>query len=148
MATYDQLPVYKAGYDLLVLVFSSCRGMQRDYRYTLGESLKKELLGMVVNIYRANCRPDKREPLSQARENIEVVRLMWRLCNELKQVPFRTFVSASEKIEDISRQLTAWERSCQPRAAEGRDPGGGRKEKAAGTPGQESGRPRPAGESR
>ena len=82
--------------------------MQRDYRYTLGENLKKELVDMLVHIYRANCRYQKTEQIAQARENLEIVKLMWRLCNELKQIPLKTFALASEKLENISRQLTAW----------------------------------------
>ena len=113
MATYDHLPVYKESYDLLVIAFTSCRNMQRDYRYTLGENLKKELLDMVTNIYRANCRYQKMELIAQARENLEIARLLWRLCNELKLVSLKIFVSASEKIENISCQLTAWEKSCE-----------------------------------
>jgi len=113
MATYDHLPVYKESYDLWVLVFNVCRNMQRDYRYTLGENLKKELVDMLVHIYRANCRYQKTEQIAQARENLEIVKLMWRLCNELKQIPLKTFALASEKLENISRQLTAWEKSCE-----------------------------------
>ena len=55
MATYDNLPVYKACYDLLIKLFRICSKMQRDYRFTLGESMKKELIDLMINIYRANC---------------------------------------------------------------------------------------------
>jgi hypothetical protein len=113
MATYDHLPVYKVCYDLILLLFSSNRHMQRDYRYTLGETVNKELITLITNIYKANTRYRKKEILGEARENIETVRLLLRLAMELKQIPMKTFVSASEMIENISRQLTAWERSCK-----------------------------------
>lgn len=87
--------------------------MQRDFRFTLGENLKKELLEMLANIYRANCRQEKTDVINQARENIEIVRLMWRLCSDLKLVSLKTFIDASNKIENISKQLTAWGRSCE-----------------------------------
>lgn len=41
MAHYENLPVYKAVYDLLLYVFRIGKNIQRDYRYTLGEDLKK-----------------------------------------------------------------------------------------------------------
>jgi hypothetical protein len=113
MGTYDHLPVYKECYDLLVSIFTTGRYMQRDYRYTLGESLKKELVSLMTAIYRANCRRAKKELLLQAREHLEVSRLLLRLCYELKQLPLKSFVSSSEKMESIGRQLTAWERSCR-----------------------------------
>ena len=113
MATYDNLPVYKACYSLLILLFGSARHMQRDYRYTLGETMKNELVALITNIYRANCRMEKKALLATARENIEVVRLLLRLSKDLHQFPLKPFVAANEKIESISKQLTAWEKSCK-----------------------------------
>lgn len=113
MATYDNLPVYKVCYDLILQLFASGRNMQRDYRFTLGETMKKELMLLMANIYRANCRYQKKELLAAARENLEIVRLLLRLSMELKQVPLKTFASANEKIENVGKQLTAWEKSCK-----------------------------------
>ncbi|NDV46378.1 four helix bundle protein [Paludibacter sp. 221] len=113
MATYENLPVYKVSYDLLLLLFKSSKHMQRDYRYTLGESMKKELMTLLQNIYRANCATHKKELLATARENVEVIRLQFRLCNDLNQFPLRDFVRANEYIESLSKQLTAWERSVK-----------------------------------
>ena len=110
MATYDNLPVYKVSYDLLVNLFQLCRSMQRDYRYTLGESIKNELVALMLNIFRANCREQKRDLIIQARENLEIVRLLLRLINELRQISLKEFISANEKIESISKQLVAWEK--------------------------------------
>ncbi len=113
MATYDNLPVYKVCYDLLLLLFQICGNMQRDFRFTLGESMKKELIALMVNIYRANCRRQKKSLIGDARENLEVTRLLLRLAMELKQIPLKHFVTANEMIESISKQLTAWEKSCK-----------------------------------
>jgi len=110
MATYDNLPVYKVSYDLLVQLFRLCRNMQRDYRYTLGESIKNELIALMLNVYRANCREQKRDLIVQARENVEVVRLLLRLLQELKQISIPEFASANEKIESVSKQLVSWEK--------------------------------------
>jgi len=112
MATYDNLPVFKAAYTLFLHLFNGSRHMQRDYRYTIGEAMKKELLDLVIHIYRANGRLDKKSLLGKARENIEVVRLLLRLAHDLKQFPIKEFALASEKVESISKQLTAWEKSC------------------------------------
>jgi hypothetical protein len=86
MATYDNLPVYKASYDLLLLLFRSGKNMDRDYRHTLGETIKEELVALITNIYRANCRVEKKLLLSNARENLEVVRLLMLLYKDLKQI--------------------------------------------------------------
>jgi hypothetical protein len=59
MATYDNLPVYKAGYDMLVEIFRFTQNFSREYKYTLGERLKNETIDMITNIFRANTAQQK-----------------------------------------------------------------------------------------
>jgi hypothetical protein len=84
--------------------------MDRDYRHTLGETIKQELVALITNIYRANCRVQKKALISNARENLEVVRLLMRLANDLKQFTLNDFVKANLFVESISKQLVAWEK--------------------------------------
>ena len=42
MAQYNELPVYKATYDLLLAIFQFTKEFSKEYKYTVGESLKKE----------------------------------------------------------------------------------------------------------
>jgi hypothetical protein len=102
MTTYDNLPVYKATYDLLLQLFRLCINMERDFKFTIGETLKKEVVGLIMNVYRANCRLDKLELLKNARENVEVIRLLFRLIYDLKHISMKEFISVSDKIELVS----------------------------------------------
>jgi len=110
MATYDQLPVYKVTYDLLFGIFQVCQNMERDYKFTIGENLKKEVIELLINVYRANSREEKRALIGSARENAEIVRLMLRLLQDLKQIKLEKFVDLNEKLESISKQLSAWQK--------------------------------------
>ncbi|GHV36407.1 hypothetical protein FACS1894178_7580 [Bacteroidia bacterium] len=47
--------------------------------------------------------------IRQALENIVSVRLHFRLAYDEKQVSLKNFVKINEKIESISKQLSAWE---------------------------------------
>ena len=113
MATYDHLPVYKASYDLLVDLFRFTKDFSREYKYTIGESIKKETIEMITNIYRANSSYDKEAFIRSARENVEVIRLFLRLLKDLQQVGLEKFVGLNEKIESVSRQLSAWHKSVR-----------------------------------
>lgn len=113
MATYLHLPVYKAGYDLLIEMFWIIKNFNREYKYNLGESIKKEIIELVTNIYRANSSFDKKPHIQKAREKIETIRIFFRLTRDLKQVSLKRFVNVNEKIENVSKQLTAWERSIK-----------------------------------
>ena len=67
MAYYNELPVYKATYDLLLEMFRFTKDFTKEYKYTVGESLKKETIELIILIYRANSRRDKLETLQTAR---------------------------------------------------------------------------------
>lgn len=108
---YDNLPVYKATYDLLLQIFQLNKNFQRDYRYTLGENVKNELIQLLVCIYKANSTQQKSPVLEQAREHVVVIKLQIRLLSDLKQISIKQYASAAEKIESISKQLAAWHKS-------------------------------------
>jgi len=110
MATYNHLPVYKASYDLLVELFRFTKEFSREYKYTLGESIKKETIEMITGIYRANSSYSKKEIIQSTREKVEVIRLFLRLLKDLRQINLKKFVRLNEKIESVSKQLSAWQK--------------------------------------
>ena len=113
MATYNELPVYKASYDLLLAIFEFTKGFSKEYKYTVGESLKKETIDLLTLIYRANSRQDKREVLQEARERIEVIRLFIRLMKDMKQINLKKFVAVNKVVENVSKQLAGWQKSLK-----------------------------------
>jgi hypothetical protein len=44
LATYDELPASQATYDLLLAIFQFTKEFSKEYKYTVGESLKKETI--------------------------------------------------------------------------------------------------------
>lgn len=65
MTTYDNLPIYHASYTLLLELFQFTREFTREYKYTLGESIKKETVEMITHIYEANSDKVGRANLAQ-----------------------------------------------------------------------------------
>lgn len=111
MGLHQELPVYKACYDLLLEVFRLTKDFTRDYKYTAGERLKNEAIELLTLIFRANSRKDKAAVLQEAREKIEVIRLFVRLMKDLQQISLKKFVLVNQKVEDVSKQLTGWQKS-------------------------------------
>ncbi len=111
MKLHNELPVYKATYDMLLEIFQLCRGFSREYKFTVGESLKKETIDLLTLIFRANSRTDKGNVLQEARERIEVIRLFIRLMKDMKQIDLKVFVRVNERVEEVSKQLTGWQKS-------------------------------------
>ncbi len=111
MAKYDDLPVYKASYDLLLGIFNFTKNFSKEHKYTVGESLKKETVELIMLIYRANISRDKSATIQTAREHIEVIRLLIRIMKDMRQIGIKQFVGINEKVENVSRQLAGWKKS-------------------------------------
>jgi len=113
MAIHSELPVYKATYDLLLAMFRFTKDFKKEFKYTVGESLKNETIELLTLIYRANAKHDKTAVLQEARERIEVIRLLVRLIKDLQQISIPTFVQINEVIEKVSKQLAGWQKAMK-----------------------------------
>ena len=51
------------------------------------------------------------EPINEAREHTEVIRVLIRLMKDMRQISLKQFVSINEKVENVSRQLAGWYKS-------------------------------------
>ena len=111
MKLHSDLPVYKSTYDLLLGIFEFTKSFSKEYKYTVGESLKKETIDLLILIYRVNTRQDKGVVLEEAKERIEVIRLLIRLMKDLHQISIKSFVGINNTVEEVSKQLTGWHKS-------------------------------------
>lgn len=107
---YENLPVYKVTFDLLLFVYRNTTRMQREYRYTLAEETKRALQEVLVAIYRANLTAEKLPHIEEARRELVRVRTLFRLMRELKQLSKGQQALVVEGIAEISKQLAAWEK--------------------------------------
>jgi len=112
MALFTELPVYKLGYDLLIQTYKRTAIFSREYKYTMGERLKNETTDMLINIYKANKskKENRVQYIDQARQNVEVVRLLLRICKDLKLIGMKGFVALNIQVEELSKQLASWQK--------------------------------------
>jgi len=67
MVLAHHLPVYKASYDMTLTLFHVIKKYSKEFKYTLGEQLKKDCLALIATIYKANIMLDKKSALIEAR---------------------------------------------------------------------------------
>jgi Na+/H+ antiporter NhaB len=112
MALFSELPVYKLGYSLLIQIYERSTIFSREYKYTIGEKLKNEVTDMLLNIYEANKskKENRGTYIDLARQNVETVRLLLRICRDLNVIGLKGFVALNVQVENLSKQLAAWQK--------------------------------------
>ncbi|MEN8884892.1 MAG: four helix bundle protein [Winogradskyella sp.] len=112
MALFTSLPVYKLGYDLLIDIHKITKSFTREHKYTLGEKLKEESLQLLIHIYKANKnKKTKRiDAIARTREHLEMLRLLWRISKDLQIIGGKAYIKLNIHIEELSKQLTAWQK--------------------------------------
>lgn len=89
------------------------KGFPKEYKYSLWDKIKNETIHLISNIYKANLKKEKKDMLTLARENIELIRLYIRICKDLKVINIAKFIEINLLIESISKQLYAWMKSTK-----------------------------------
>ncbi len=84
MAFYTELPIYKDTYHLALKIFELTKDFTKEYKYTLGQDMKRDALQLMLCIYRVNKSTDKKEPLECFLDEFELLKLEIRLCVDLK----------------------------------------------------------------
>src|SRR5438105_8349782 len=108
MAQYQHLPIYKQTYDTLLLTMTATKDFPREYKYTLGQKIKDELIELVVMIYRANSAADKRRHIESIVERIQAIQLMLRLSHDMKILSRRHYAALSEMTDSLAKQAGGW----------------------------------------
>lgn len=111
MALHFDLPIYKDTYKLVMKIFECTKNFSKEYKYTIGQDMKRDALQLLRSIYRANKAKNKQEHLEAFLDDFELLKLEIRLCVDLKAMPIKTQAAFSELIECIGKQITGWSKS-------------------------------------
>ena len=107
----ENLPVFKLIYDLLLRVFNEAQKMTKDFRYTIGENLKTNLLRIVVCIYHANDEKEiskKITHIADAIDKLLEVKLLVRILHDCKQISLKKYALLCEQIVVAEKHLKNW----------------------------------------
>lgn len=125
MAIYTNLPIYKASYTLLLDVTREMANVPRDCRYTMGQDLRHKLTDIIVLIYRANRTRQKVKIISQMREILLEAQVYLRLMSDMHYISERKYIALADATHNMSKQMTAWEKSERARNNDSGEPAAG-----------------------
>lgn len=113
MALYDTLPVYAETYSLTQLVFKVTQDFPREYKFTLGQDMKRDCLNLLRLIYRINRSQNKVALLEDFLDEFELLKLEIRLCCDMKLMSIKRQADFALMMDSIGRQITGWRNGSQ-----------------------------------
>jgi len=113
MALYYDLPVFKDVYKLILKIFGYTKDFSKEYKFTLGQDMKRDAIQLVRSIYRANKAKNKTEYLETFLDNFEVLKLEIRLCTDMKILSIKKQADLSLLMDSIGKQITGWRNASQ-----------------------------------
>ena len=111
MARYQHLPIYKQTYDILLRTMVATKDFPREYKFTLGQKIKDELIELVVMIYRANSAMNKGQHIESILERIQAIQLLMRLSHDIKILARTHYAALSQMTDILGKQAQGWLKS-------------------------------------
>ena len=108
MALSHELPIYRDTYKLILYLFELTKHFSKEYKYSLGQDIKRDAICLVRSIYRANRNLQKRVYIEEFLDNFEILKLELRLCADLKLFTIKQQAELTVLLESIGKQATAW----------------------------------------
>ncbi len=108
MALYHDLPVFKDVYKLIIKLFEYTKDFPREYKYTLGQDIKRDGIRLVRSIYRSNKEKDKRAYLESFLDDFEILKLVIRICRDMQILSLKKQAELSILMDSIGKQIIGW----------------------------------------
>lgn len=105
------IPAFKMMYEVLLRFIQQSGHLTRDYRYTLGEDIKRKMISTEVLICRAHTTRDREQCLlyiDQAAEALFEIKLLLRVLHDCKQLNTKTYALMAEAVVGVEEQLHKW----------------------------------------
>jgi len=110
MSRYSHLPIFQKAYDLNLEIYKTTHNFPREYKYTLGQNIKETASKLLDDIVAANSEEDKGRYFSLIKTHLEQLRIKIRLSYDLKIINSRRLEFLNRYLEEISKQITGWEK--------------------------------------
>ena len=125
MARYEHLPIYKAAFDLAVQVERTVAHFNRMHKFGLGTDLRQRIHGVLGLVVAANNSRDRLPLLLRLREDLELMKILVRLCHEVGGFPgTASYLQLSEALVGVAQQNEGWIASMRQRVRKADAPAG------------------------
>jgi len=108
MAKYHHLPIYKTAYDLLLELMHATKDFPREFKFSIGEKVQEHIVGLLIDIYRANSAKEKTSFIISILEHVQYLEIFLRMAYDLRILPQTRYCAFIEKTTSIAKQSQGW----------------------------------------
>jgi len=102
---------YSTNAPRVLKIFECTKDFSKEFKYTLGQDMKRDALQLVRSIYRSNKAQQKAVHLETFMDDFELLKLEIRLCVDMKILPIKKQAELSLLMDSIGKQITGWRNS-------------------------------------
>lgn len=114
MALSEELPIFKACYELLERLTDLAKDLPKFLRYTIGERMTGLCLDMLGLIYRANMSKEGRQSaITELLICYRQLLMLLRVCYHQKALSTGRYAELMQLLDSIGRQATAWKNNFE-----------------------------------
>ena len=114
MAKAEELPIFKAAYDLLERLIDLAKELPKFFRYSVGTRMVDLCLALLGQVYRANMSQEQREQvLTDLLIDYRQLQMLLRVCYRQKAFSSGRYAEMINLLETIGRQATGWKNKCK-----------------------------------
>lgn len=95
-------------HDCLLWLIPHLVRFPKNHRFTLGERLENKLLNVLEHLIIASYSRQKQQALTQANQDLEICRHLWRLSFELKLISIKQYEQGSHLFLGLGQQIGGW----------------------------------------
>ena len=109
MAKAEDLPIFKAAYDLLERLMELSKELPKFFRYSVGTRMVDLCLDLLGHIYRANMSMEGRaQVLTDLLIDYRQLQMLLRVCYRQKAFSSGRYAEMISLLDTIGRQATGW----------------------------------------
>jgi hypothetical protein len=117
MAIHNELPIYKASYELLQHATALVKNLPRNIKSVMGQAIHDACVQICILVAKANAARNKVPHLDALLENVMEAELLIRLVKDMKYISLTQWATAVQLTETVGKQANGWKKASPSPAA-------------------------------
>lgn len=109
----QELPVFVHWMEFLKWLFNTTEKLPKPIRFTFTQRIENLALDIIQSLVKARYSHEKREILGKINLDLEQMRVLLRLCFELRYLGQKQYEYAIRQIDETGRMIGGWKKQQQ-----------------------------------